>query len=153
MAQRRTGDNGEQMRLAARPVEALRALEEIQRSIGHTEGLVRTLERLQDLSPTLSRAREIASLHASHGNAAGQRQALRLLVTRFAGTREDYLALARLEAAGIISPGDAEALKREAAAVVAEIEALGRRATDVSVAKHPVALDIVAVEQGGAVYQ
>lgn len=100
--------------VAERPrnAAALRALEEIQRSIGHTEGLVRTLERLQDLSPTLSRAREIASLHASHGNAAGQRQALRLLVTRFAGTREDYLALARLEAAGGNPRAGAAVLRR-----------------------------------------
>ena len=93
---------------------ALRALEEIQRSIGRTEGLARTLERLQDLAPTLGRQREIASLHALHGNAAGQRLALRVLVTRFTGEREDYLSLARLEAAA----GD----PRAGAAVLRKLE-------------------------------
>lgn len=87
--------------VAERPRDpaALEALAGFQRSAGRTEGLVRTLLSLQEVAPAAERLREIVRLHAGAGREPEQRDALRVLVERFAAEPADYLALARLESA------------------------------------------------------
>lgn len=109
-----------------RDLVALQALADYARDGARTTDYLDVLERLQALTPTAERQREIAQLYGDLGQEAKQRAALQGLVDRFEVTRAaDHLALASLLSAAGDPQAAAQALERLAmrhpAAVDAEV--------------------------------
>ena len=111
--------------VAERPGDraTLEALAGFQRDAGRTEGLIRTLEALQTLAPTVDWQRELAALLGAAGRPEERRQALRVLVERFAAEPVDYVELARAEQAAGDPAAGAAILQRLAARHPAAIDA------------------------------
>lgn len=82
-------------------VAALRALVNYHRLGKNRAGRLAALERLQQLAPDASQARELAALYGEMGMNVGQRSVLRQLVMHGVAEAEpgEYLALARLQLA------------------------------------------------------